>query len=231
MIKCSGADDCHKWFHISCARAVGTLLVTHGENCKGPVEENPWSLCCPEHSNILLKDVPKHATLVEKLILAAQEFPLEPCPPPAPRPFNQLTGPERKALLADPEYESKLMFELLRKRFYGVRCEVCDTLEEESKNLTRCALCNVVFCNACKLHCDEMKGNFKCPSCRFVETKRKAGEDVDIPQCSACFQPDGLLRETVAEPLTKVGRWYKYPKELEKSLFRKKLWIHTVCAL
>ena len=123
------------------------------------------------------------------------------------------------------------MFELLRKRFYGVRCEVCDTLEEESKNLTRCALCNVVFCNACKLHCDEMKGNFKCPSCRFVETKRKAGEDVDIPQCSACFQPDGLLRETVAEPLTKVGRWYKYPKELEKSLFRKKLWIHTVCAL
>ena len=231
MNKCIGSDDCNKWFHITCARAVGTLKVTHGENCKGPVEENPWSLCCPEHSDLAPEDVRKDTTPVEKLILAAQEFPPEPRPPPAPRPFNTLTGPERKLLLADPDYESALLIELLRKRFYGVRCEICDLVEDESKNLTRCALCNVIFCNACKLGADEMRGNYRCPGCRYVEAKKKAGENVKTPRCCACFQPGGLLREVVAEPLTRKSWWSKNPKEFQRSMFGRQLWVHSLCAL
>ena len=231
MNKCVGSEDCNKWYHITCARAVGTLKVTHGENCHGPVEENPWTLCCPEHSDSATLKIKKHATTVEKLILAAQEFPPEPRPPPAPRPFNQLTGPERKVLLADQDYESALIVELLYKRFKGVRCEVCDVVEDESKNLTRCVLCNVTFCSACKLDSDEMRGAYRCPSCRYTKSKKNSNENVDPPQCVACYQKGGLLREARAEPVSRRGFWAKNPKEYERSLYAKQLWVHSLCAL
>jgi len=231
MNKCTGAEDCNKWFHVTCARAVGTLSVTHGENCRGPVEDNAWCLSCPEHSDIAPEAVPKKAIPVEKLVLAAKEFPPEPKPPPAPKPFNTLTGPERKELLADPAYESALITELLTKRFYGIRCEVCDHVEEESKNLTRCVGCNIVFCRACKLPSDEMRGSYRCPSCLYIEKKDKAGEETETPKCCACYQKGGFLREAFALPVNKKSYWKARPKEFEKSLFGQDLWIHSVCAL
>ena len=231
MNKCMGADGCNKWFHVTCARAAGTLQVTHGENCRGPVEENPWSLTCPEHSNLMPDDIPENAVPVANLILAAQELPPEPKPPPAPRPFNTLTGRERKELLADPTYERALINELLNKKFYGVRCEVCDAIDEDSKNLTRCVGCNVVFCSACKLELDDIKGSFRCPSCTFIERKERAGEDFETPRCCTCYQKGGFLREAFAKPVNKKSYWKSNVKVFEKSMFGKQLWVHSLCAL
>lgn len=231
MNKCMGADGCKKWFHVTCARAAGKSQVTHGENCRGPVEENPWSLACPEHSILTDEDIQENAVPVDILILAARKFPPEPKPPPPPKPFNTLTGSERKELLADPNYERALISELLLKKFFGVRCEVCDVIDEDSKNLTRCVGCNVVFCSSCKLDLDDTKSGYKCPSCTFVERKEKAGEAFETPQCCTCYQVGGFLREGIANPVNRKSYWKTNLKEFEKSVFGKQLWVHALCAL
>jgi hypothetical protein len=233
MNKCSGSDNCKKWFHVTCARAVGTLSVVHGENCEGPVEKNPWCLMCQEHSEgSAIAAVPKKLLSVEELIKEAQKFPPDPKPPPEAKPFNVLTGEERKMLLADSTYENALISELLTKKFFGVRCEVCDRVEDDSKNLTRCFGCNVIFCNACKLLTDQMRGNYRCPSCLYIEKNDKEVSEFGKPKCCACYEVGGFLREAFAEPFNKKYYWKNLPDERKRSfLFYRQIWIHSVCAL
>jgi hypothetical protein len=226
-------DGCTAWIHVTCARASGTCDVVHGENASGPVETNPWSLMCPEHSDINPSDVPKDAVKTERLIAAAKEFPPEPLPAPPPlvrKPFNAATGKEREVLLAHDDYEQELLEELLTKKLQGVRCEVCDQCEENGKFLNRCSMCYVVVCDQCTLDADEAKINFKCSSCSHMDAKRKEGEEADPPKCVTCYQKGGLLRRSSATPGRK-SHWSQNPKEYKKSLFGREIWTHSVCSL
>jgi hypothetical protein len=225
---------CKRWIHVTCARAVGTCNVVHGENVKGPVEVNPWTLLCPEHSSVPVSEVPKHSLSTETLISIAQEFPIEPKPAPAPIaliPFNTANEIERKALLANKAYEAELLVEITMKKLSGVRCEVCDQAEENGIGLTRCSGCAIIFCASCKLDVDCIQGNYKCPRCIFVETAIKEGRGFTTPSCIACYQQGGWLRASHARPVSKKSYWKHNPREFEKSLFGRQLWCHTLCAL
>mmetsp|Transcript_3140 Transcript_3140/g.4504 ORF Transcript_3140/g.4504 Transcript_3140/m.4504 type:complete len:1211 (+) Transcript_3140:297-3929(+) len=227
---------CNKWLHVTCARAAGTCKVVHGENCHGPVETDGWTLWCPEHSNIPPEEVPEGSTPIDQLIRAAEEFPPEPeIPPPKPRPpkFIKMTGKERRQWLDDPEYEADFLELLRREKFYGVKCEVCNQLGDDSGMMTRCVGCDVVFCDACKYDCDgAVKGkDYLCAACKYVQEKEEKNEEFSRPQCHMCFQPGGWMRGGFAKPVNKKGHWSKNPKEYAKSLFAKDLWCHAVCTL
>jgi hypothetical protein len=209
--------------------------VIHGENAKGPLSENPWTLLCPEHSQVKPEDIPKDAVTVEQLIRSAKEFPPEPKPDPAPRkpkPFNMLFGKERVEYLADPAYEKELFMDLTR-RLNGVRCEVCDQYEEDGKRLKRCE-CGVVFCDSCSLKdidgVDKSR-SLTCAACKYTAEKHRNGEVCARPSCYLCVQQGGWLREAFAAPINKISYYKHNPKEFSKTLFAQQLWAHTLCVL
>jgi hypothetical protein len=227
-------EGCNKWIHVTCARATGTCDVVHGENTRGPVAKNAWTLMCPEHSNIDSTEVPIDAINIDRLVTAAKEFPPEPMPPALPlvrMPFNQATGKERKLLLADDEYEQELFQELLNKKMFGIRCEVCDECEENGKNLNRCTVCYAVVCYGCTYDTDIAEGSgFKCASCSYMNAKKKQDEKVEAPNCVGCFQKGGLLRRASAKPMKKT-HWTKNPNEYKRSLFGRDIFTHSLCSL
>lgn len=251
-------DQCSNWLHVTCARASGLCDVIHGENALGPVEENPWTLLCPDHSNLpapgslnaiegIRPNPHKHIIPVHKLVMMAQSFPPEPKLDPRiiyantkpQKPFNRLTGKERDEALANAHYEQEVLAEL-QKKLHGVRCEVCDQWEEDGKNLTRCQTCSVVFCDSCVVEGDdvnvERRAKYKCMKCRYVsEMKKKAREGSVVqwkqPQCDVCCQKGGWLRMGSAEPVSKKTQWKQQPKKFAKSLFGRQLWCHCLCSL
>lgn len=229
MIKCTGQAHCRKWYHVTCARASGKMLVTHGENCYGSIGEKGWKLSCPNHTKVAVTQ--KNIISVQTMIKYAKELPPEPAPPPEPRPFNELNGKDRHALLADPKYENALATELLQKRFFGVRCEICDQIEDEKQ--LRCTVCSAVFCASCRMETDDQKTSaFKCVSCRQFESRTKEDRDnVEVPRCYACVQTGGPLRPAFANPRSRQEYWKKNERELRRSYFGKEFWIHSVCAL
>ena len=233
MVACSGSNHCKKHFHVTCARAIGTMKVTHGENCAGPIEGG-WSLACPAHSGRdITKPTKRKRKSQRQLVEAAKQFPPEPRPPPVRIPFNQATGPERKDLLALADYENSLMTELLTKRFYGVPCEICDIVDE-NVGYVRCCVCRAAFCFACRIDADKINKQFyKCHGCAFNKAATNATDEnpTITPQCIACHERGGILRPAFANPMNRKNYWKKFPKEKEKSLFGKQLWIHTVCNL
>lgn len=232
MNKCR-FPKCENWSHVTCARAVGTCDVIHGEDVRGPIADNPWSLMCPEHSNIKPENIPKDAISVDSLVQAAKEFPPEPplpLPPIPPKPFNTATGEERNRLLMNKSYETELLIELTEKRLVGVKCEVCD-LEVDHKNRSRCMKCNVVCCIDCSLKdIDGTEENFRCAACLFKMQKEKAHEDFEAPQCLACYQKGGWLRSAYAKPINRKS-WNGRRKEFAKTFFAKPLWVHSTCVL
>jgi hypothetical protein len=230
-------EGCEKWFHVTCARAIGTCQVVHGEDVEGPVAENPWTLMCTEHSGIDPESLTKEPVPHEQLVRAAGEFPDDVIPEPPPqevKPFHKLNGKERAIAFADPVYEKKLMDDLITKKFPGARCEVCDTAEDDGKNLYRCTSCAGVVCVTCKLTQDDTETDkrfFKCLVCQSDQENQATEEGYKRPQCSLCFQKWGLLLGGVAKPINKLSHWKHYPKEFAKSLFAKELWAHYTCAL
>lgn len=235
MNKCR-RQDCNKWIHVTCARATGLCEVVHGEDVVGPVQENPWTLLCSEHSHIKPEDIPTDSVSVESLIQLAKEFPPEPKPPPAPippKPFNVATGAERRLLLQNKNYERLLLQELTKKRLYGVRCEVCDQdFETRVATRTRCVSCGIIFCDDCSLETDRAEGAYTCAACSYVASKRKSHEEFEKPQCVACCQPGGWLRAGFATSTRKLHwKQKKNESEVENTLFGKQLWVHSLCAL
>ena len=225
MNKCR-QEGCRNWAHILCARSSGLCEVNHGEDCHGDVPENPWTLLCAEHSNIDADNIPENAVPLSKLVKMAKEFPPEPEPvlqPIAPMPFNAATGYERKRLLADSKYEQELIYELLFRRHFGERCEVCDALTDVPKDLVRCMRCAISFCKGCHVAVDSTEGGYKCPVCCFVDSPSN-GTSGQAPCCKACFQKGGPLRPAVATPLKKTS---SARKEYNKY---KDMWVHTLCA-
>ena len=233
MNKCR-FEGCQRWQHVTCARSSGLCEVVHGENCKGDVQEHPWTLLCPEHSKINPEKVPKDVIPVERLILAAKSFPPEPKPPPVeviPVPFNTVGGEQRKQLLLNDAYERDLLLEITTKKLYGFRCEICDQLEEDGRNLLRCSSCTSVCCVSCLVDAEKCESTFKCAACRCIDEKKKVKEELEIPQCIACCQKGGLLREAYAIPISKKTQWRQNPKDLQRSLFGKPIWVHHLCEL
>ena len=225
---------CETWVHVTCARSYGRCEVVHGENCYGEVLDNPWTLSCPDHSNV----VPPHdSSTLEQLVMWAKTFPPEPpvekiLPKPCNRPFGKLSGRERREFLSVLENEKALVDDLMTKKLHGVRCEVCHTLEDEGKNLTKCVCCGVVFCDSCKLPFDDddvEAKQFKCQACKFVEEAKSKQEAVEKPKCVLCFQPGGWLRMARGTPMKKWA--CNRQKEFEKTLFGKTLWVHSLCAM
>lgn len=228
------SPGCKNWIHVTCARAFGRCEVVHGENCHGEVLLNPWTLLCPEHSDV---DPPSDSSTLEQLRTWAKEFPPEPevekpKPKPVPKSFSKLSAKERREYLAISENEKGLVDELLNRRLHGVRCEVCHAIEDEGKNLTRCVCCGVVFCDSCKLPFDDEDieaKQFTCQACKYVEEAKSTGKEVEKPKCILCFQPGGWLRMARGTPMRK---WpLNRQREFEKTLFEKRLWVHALCAM
>jgi len=233
-IKCR-QENCDSWMHVTCARATGLCEVSHGENCHGDVESNPWTLLCPEHSTIDPATVHDRVS-IEQLVRSAEEFPPEPYVESLKaRPtkvFNKMTGKERSKFLADPGYEQDLLDEL-SKKLHGVHCEVCHQFEEDGKNLKKCVGCSVVFCSSCVLpvDVDPDEREYKCPACKYAEEMQKTGGEYEVPQCTMCFQKGGWLREAYAEPVNRKAYWRLNPAEYEETLFAKDLWCHAICTM
>ena len=244
-------EGCKNWLHILCARFSGMCDVVHGENARGNIEENPWTLLCPDHSNIPFPPDPatkqKCFTPVHKLVLMSQSFPPEPKLDPRiafatwrpGKTFNKLTGKERDMAFANAGYEQELIGEI-SKKYFGVRCEVCDQWEEDGKNLTRCQDCAVVFCDSCVVDGDQVdvtkRGKYRCAKCSFLQEQKKLKregkltEEIVQPSCDICCQKGGWLRKANAEPVSKKV-WNGRAKLLAKSLFGRQLWCHSLCSL
>jgi len=230
-------QGCENFLHVSCARSSGLCEVVHGENCTGPVDINPWTLLCPDHSGSDPNFIPTGTMTVEQLIMAAKEFPpekLEKPKPKASQSFHKMLGKERKEAMKDRNFEDDLV-EILLKKNFGVRCESCFQYEEDGKNLTRCMSCAVVFCDSCTSEADGVSSTnrtFKCRACTVVEEKKEKKEEYDIPRCRLCVQNGGWLRESFAVPM-KSSIWKKKDKikEWPKTLFAKPFWCHQLCQM
>ena len=228
------SPGCKNWLHVTCSRAYGRCEVIHGENCHGEIQHNPWTLSCPEHSNVV---PPSDCFTLEQLVNWAKAFPPEPKvekikPKPPNKTFGKMSGKERREFLSVLDNEQSLVKELVTRRLHGVRCEVCHTVEEEGKNLTKCIGCAIVFCDSCKLPFDEddqEAKQFKCQACKFVEEGQLKGEEVEPPKCILCFQPSGWLRKARGFPMKKWA--YNRHKDYERTLFGKPLWVHALCAM
>ena len=223
---------CENYCHITCALESGMCEVIHGEDVEGnPIHPNPWTIKCPKHSRI--EKQPENVSRVQELIKNAKEFPEEVLPPPTMAelgPYNHLTGAQRKVALSLREYEDKYMENILKTKLAGVRCEVCDVIEDiHGRNLCRCDVCGSVVCHSCELFSENPgQKSFRCHGCRFrLENK----DDDDEPQCSMCNQKGGLLVKSRSAPMLRKGYWKNNPKEFEKSLFTKARWSHILCAL
>ena len=229
---------CDKYLHVSCARSSGLCEVVHGENCVGPVDSNPWSLLCTDHSGSDPTYIPHGTMNVDQLIMAAIEFPTEKIELPTPKAsvaFHKMLGNERKVAMQDRRFEEELV-EILMRKNQGVRCESCFQYEEDGKNLTRCMSCSVVFCDSCTSDGDGISltnRNYKCPACAFVDEHKSADEWCDTPRCSLCVQKGGWLRQASAAPM-KMSVWKTKKekiKEWPKTLFAKPFWCHQLCQM
>jgi hypothetical protein len=224
-------EGCQNFCHITCAIESGICEVVHGEDVEGnQIAFNPWSLLCPDHSKIEKQE--SDLKRVEELVRRAKEFPVEKMPPPLLTdlgPYNKLTGEQRKVALGVSEYEDKYMADILKTKLAGVRCEVCDVIEDiHGRNLCRCDVCGSVVCHSCELFSENPgQRSFRCRGCR----SRLENKDATEPQCIMCNQKGGLLVEATSAPMLKQGHWKSNPKEFERSLFKKAQWAHILCSL
>ena len=73
--KCQ-VEGCENSFHILCARSSGLCDVVHGEDAKGNIESDPWTLKCPAHSVLPRPETDqKNIVPVSKLVMLAESFP------------------------------------------------------------------------------------------------------------------------------------------------------------
>jgi hypothetical protein len=219
---------CKKWLHVTCARSLGLCEVVHGENVKGPVQINAWTLLCQDHSNINPDDAPKNSLSIEHLEELARfppEHYVEPRITPF-TPFEKATIKEQVALLADEDYEPGLLRIILTEQIVGVRCEICDSVDETGATLIKCFVCSVVCCKGCIFNAPS-HGKYKCQACEYIDSQQRLKTEFITPSCLACNMKDGPLRLAFANPVTKVAR--KRLKDYHTLLFGRAIWIHTLC--
>lgn len=245
-------SGCKKMMHVNCARLSGLCEVNYGEDVDGNATENPWTLFCPDHSQLDDDDddegsesaspkkdsgIKPKPIPVEQLILMAKEFPEEPLPPrplPSIKDFKNLEGKERARALADPNFESEFLEELLSRRVAGARCEVCNS-DDTQVALQRCITCSVLCCTSCNLTNEDdendNKRTFKCVACKYKDEMKEQEKDFEEPKCTLCSEKGGVLLESFAKPISKMTFWKQNPKLMEKTLFGQKTFAHYSCAL
>ena len=254
MINCN-FEGCTNWIHVTCARSSGICKVTHGDCYDGSEVENPWTLFCPDHSEI---EKPAEGSLsIEQLKDLGKAFAPDLKPLPDPKPFWKLNGKERKEYLKI-ELNEEMLFESVMDRLEGLRCSVCNLVDnncdprfmEEDKNnaknkdkknnvddvqknaLSICTTCGTAVHLGCYQNNPEgaSTGNteFTCDSCRFTE-ENSCKEDFEVPKCHMCNHEQGLLVKAFATVGSKK-KWSNKQK-FKKSLFGKQIWCHAVCGM
>jgi len=256
VYKCS-AEDCTNRMHITCSRLSGLCTIIHGTCYDGSEVENPWTMYCPEHSEI--DEAPEGSTTIEQLILAAKAFPPEPQTPPQEKPFWKMNAKERRNYFSEVCKEESF-FEMVTDRLEGLRCSVCNVIdnnpdlrqnkavkdkskaklkksdtddEDYSENmLSVCTGCGLAFHVGCYSDKKVEEGNNSdiiCDSCKYT---KEFNEKIDFekPQCHMCNQESGLLVKAFAKPASKK-HWAKKQNAIKKTLFGKQIWCHAICGM
>lgn len=222
---------CEKWFHLTCARSFGKCSVQHGENCEGyynaaDLDNPPWTLACPKHSNVDPETTKERNLLsAEQLVALAETYPPEPLPP---KPFNKMTAPERKEYWADKDNLEKFLKKVMTS-VHGAKCAVCDGLADPTID-KRCNKCGVFSHADCA---DPGRGDgATCLVCRFVDEQANA-KDYEEPRCHMCTHPNesgGPLVRTFAKPMT-MKNWKRHSPAFNASTFGPNKFCHALCGL
>ena len=222
-------EGCKKHLHLTCARSVGTCSVQHGEGLEGifkieDLEHKPWTLACPEHSEVDPESVPEGSISAEQLVSLAKSYPPEPSPP---KPFNKLNGKERIAYWSDKDNQADF-FEKVMSSMTGARCAVCDLVVDALADES-CRKCGVIFHRNCVYGNETQNQTGVCSACRYTDEYRTT-DDYEIPKCHMCNQSGGFLLKSFAKPVS-MKSWKKNSSRWRKSLFGENKFCHALCAM
>lgn len=221
-------ENCDKYLHLTCARSVGTCSVQHGEGLEGIfditlLEHQPWTLACPEHSDVDPESIPENSISTDQLVSIAKSYPPEPLPP---KPFYKMTGKERKVYWSDDDNLAQF-FEKVMTNTTGARCAICDgRVDQHDKP---CNECGVLVHTSCAYAFESQFSSGTCSACRY--TKASIGtEDYEEPKCHLCNQHGGFLVKSSAKPVS-MKVWKKGSRRWNKSLFGGTKYCHAICAM
>ena len=229
-------DNCNNWMHVTCARSSGLCNIKHGEDHSGLLlEEEVWSLACPEHSTIEADYIPNGHRTIDQLKEMSKALPDEPMPAPPPKPFHKMSSNERKKYFSDREHEAEFCQKIL-KRMKG-RCEICDKPDDLNFPLSKCDSCGCVAHPQCYLNVDDWKSVKKdgkmietCGHCLYKESQ-ESSPDITPLSCHMCNQKSGTLIKAKANPMNKKWATKKNQTRFKKSLFGHQIWVHPSCGL
>ena len=222
-------EGCEKWFHLTCARLFGKCSVQHGENCEGHYDPEtlshpPWTLACPDHSEIDQESFREGSISVEQLVAIAESYPPEPLPP---KTFTKMNAIERKEYWSDQDKLSKFFCKVLAS-LEGDKCAVCEYPPELNFD-KRCDKCGLFSHAECA---DPARGErATCFTCRFTE-ENSSDINYEDPRCSMCCHPNsvGPLVRATAKPLS-MKKWKLNLPALQRSTFGTNKFCHALCGL
>ncbi len=219
---------CGKYLHLTCARSFGKCSVQHGENCEGffdseTLDNPPWTLACPNHSEIDAESAREHCLSLEQLAAMAKTYPPEPVPPKA---FNKMNGAERKEYLLD-KHNLADFFERVMTSLEGARCALCEAPADTNID-KRCDKCGIFSHADCA---DPARGaGATCLLCRFIEDTANDSQ-YEVPRCHMCCHPNnGPLVRTFAKPLS-MKKWRLNMNAFQRSTFGNNKFCHALCGM
>ncbi|KAL7541970.1 hypothetical protein ACHAXR_012696 [Thalassiosira sp. AJA248-18] len=226
-------EECEEWMHLTCARLLGKCSVQHGENCEGfydpeTLDNPPWSLACPKHSEVDPESIREGSLSTEQLVAIAESYPPEPVPL---KPFNKMNGGERKEYWSDKENLSEF-FEKVIPSLDGAKCSLCEMPADPSID-KRCDTCGVFSHADCA---DPARGeDATCLVCRFTEQHANKLKLYEEPRCHMCSHPNksgGPLVRSIARPVS-MKAWKGPGKSLafQRSIFGKDKFCHALCGM
>ena len=223
-------DGCEKYLHVTCARLVGTCSVQHGEDSEGfldaeSLKNQPWTLACPEHSEVNPESVRDGSITVDQLVAIAKSYPPEPLPQ---KPFNKMTGKERKEYWSDRDNLADF-FDKVMPSLTGAKCAVCEGPADTSVD-SRCSKCGIFFHAGCVDSFENLERNKgMCSACRFTE-ECEGSDDYEAPHCHMCNQSGGPLVRTFAKPVS-MKKWKTNTSHWRRSLFGINKFCHVLCGM
>lgn len=221
-------EGCGKYLHLTCARSFGKCSVQHGENCEGfydpeSLDNPPWTLACPNHSEIDAESAREHCLSLEQLAAMAKSYPPEPVPP---KTFSRMNGPERKEYLSDKQNLADF-FEKVMTSLEGAKCALCEASADPNID-KRCDRCGIFSHADCA---DPARGGgATCLLCRFIEDNSNDSQ-YEVPQCHMCCHPNnGPLVRTLAKPLS-MKKWKLNMNAFQRSTFGNNKFCHALCGM
>ena len=219
---------CGKYLHLTCARSFGKCSVQHGENCEGfydpeSLDNPPWTLACPNHSQIDAESAREHCLSLEQLAAIAKSYPPEPVPP---KTFSKMNGLERKEYLSDKQNLANFFGKVMTS-LEGAKCALCE-LPADPKIDKRCDKCGIFSHADCA---DPARGEGStCFLCRFIEDNSNDSQ-YEVPQCHMCCHPNnGPLVRTLAKPLS-MKKWKRNMNAFQRSNFGNNKFCHALCGM